>query len=211
MINIQTLTFNPFEVNCYVLWDETGDCAIVDASCAEKFEDNELLSFIKGQKLNPVISVYTHCHTDHVAGADFIHRQFGLKPVIHKAGLPILTNAANAARVYGMKYPEPPKPGKYVEEGDRITFGNSTLEVIYTPGHVDGSICLYNAYENLLITGDVLFYGSIGRTDFPTGDYNTLIENIQTKIMVLPDAVRVYPGHGPETTIGNERRFNPFL
>jgi hydroxyacylglutathione hydrolase len=211
MIKIQTFVFNAFQVNCYVLWDETGECLILDACCLGESEQNRLSSFITANNLKPKISVYTHCHTDHVVAAAYLKEQYGLLPVIHRAGLPILATAAASGRVYGMIYPEPPQPESFVDEGVSVDFGQSSLKVLYTPGHVDGSICLHEENQRLLFTGDVLFRQSIGRTDLPTGDYDTLIGNIASKLMILPDDTRVFPGHGPETSIGFERIYNPFL
>lgn len=211
MIKIHTLAFNPFQVNCYILWDETNDCIVVDASCAEPRENEELATFLLERELNPVASVFTHCHVDHVAGAFFMKDRYGLDPVVHKAGLPILAHALRSAATFGMSFPEPPSPGRFIEEGDAITFGHSSLQVLYTPGHVNGSVCLYDVGSKILISGDVLFYQSIGRTDLPTGNFDTLITNIMEKLLVLPDDTRVFPGHGPETSIGFERQYNPFL
>ncbi|MBI9036572.1 MAG: MBL fold metallo-hydrolase [Bacteroidales bacterium] len=211
MINIKKFVFNPFQVNTYVLWDETKECIIIDAACYEDFEKSELIDFIKTNGLNPVMQINTHCHIDHVLGNNAIFENFKILPTIHKAGEIFYSSAHKQALNYGFKADELYETDKFCVEGDIIKFGNSTLEILYTPGHADGSICLVSKDQKFVIVGDVLFHDSIGRTDFPTGNHNLLINNIKNKLFTLGDDFTVYTGHGPETNIGYERVNNPYL
>jgi len=211
MTSIAAFVFNMFQENTYFLYDETGECVIIDPGCFDKNEQNELMEFIRSKHLHPVKLINTHCHVDHIMGNSFVHETFGLKPVIHRDELPQLQAATMYAGMFGVKIIPSPLPEEYLNDGDKITFGTSELEVLFTPGHSAGEICLFCRKEKILIAGDVLFQMSIGRTDLPGGDYPTLIQSIRQKLFPLGDDVKVYPGHGPETTIGFERKNNPFL
>jgi len=211
MLQIQRFVFNPFQVNTYVLWDDTKECAIIDPGCYEQAEENELYEFIVNKGLKPVRLLNTHCHIDHIAGLAVVSRKYGLKPEAHFDGTGFIRHAEQAGFIYGFDRLETIDPELPLNEGDIVRFGGSELEVIETPGHADGSICLISHAGKFIITGDVLFYQSIGRTDLPTGNYDLLIENIRQKILALPNDYKVYPGHGPETTIGFETYSNPFL
>jgi glyoxylase-like metal-dependent hydrolase (beta-lactamase superfamily II) len=211
MITIEKFVFNPFYENTYVLFDESGECIIIDPGCLDSVEEKELTDFIISKNLKPVRQIFTHCHVDHIFGINFIYRQYNLKPEIHKAAMPFLIRGNEQARVYGFEMQNVVEPEMFIEEGDKIKFGNSELDVVYTPGHADGSVCFISYLQKFVITGDVLFQGSIGRTDFPTGDFDLLMESIRTKLYVLPDDFTVYAGHGEETTIGFEKANNPFV
>jgi hydroxyacylglutathione hydrolase len=211
IMRIQKFTFGPFQENTYVLHDETGECVIIDPGCFSASEQHELDSFIKENALKPVLLLNTHCHLDHIAGNLFVFEKYGLKPVIHKADLPILKMQEQTSLMYGLPSEKSPEPAKFIDEGDVITFGNTKLEVLFTPGHAPGHVTFYNRANKSVIAGDVLFYNSIGRTDLPGGDYDTLIASIKNKLFPLGDDVKVYCGHGPETSIGHERKTNPFL
>lgn len=211
MTAIASFTFNPFQENTYILYDETGECVIIDPGCFDKDEQQELIDFIAAQKLKPVKLINTHCHVDHIMGNSFVHDKFGLKPVLHRMEEEVLHAAPMYAGMFGVSITPSPAPAEYLDEGDTIRFGNSELEVLFTPGHSPGEVSLFCRKENFLIAGDVLFLQSIGRTDLPGGDYNTLIKSIKEKLLPLGDAVKVFSGHGPETTIGYERKNNPFL
>ncbi|MCF8297806.1 MAG: MBL fold metallo-hydrolase, partial [Saprospiraceae bacterium] len=159
-----------------------------------------------------VVAFYnTHCHIDHILGNNFVSLKYDLLPIIHKAGLPFLYKSVNQALTYGFEIDEAVLPKQFIDETDTIKFGNSELKIIYSPGHADGSICIYSEAQKFIIVGDVLFYGSIGRTDLPTGNYNMLIDNIQTKLFALADDYKVYCGHGPATSIGFEKIENPYV
>jgi hydroxyacylglutathione hydrolase len=205
-MKIKIFPFNPFQVNTYVVYDETGECMIVDAASYSSSEENMLKKFITDNQLIPVLLVNTHTHIDHILGNNFVSDTWGLKPVIHKDGLPFIENAVNFATTYGFEIAEPVKPEEFVLDGEVLTFGNQEFRILETPGHAAGSICLYNEKENLVIAGDVLFHNSIGRTDLPTGNFDVLAKSIYQKLFTLPDKTIVYCGHGSSTTIGDEKK-----
>lgn len=209
--NINRFVFNSFGVNTYILADSTGKCLIVDPACQYRSEETELLSFITINHLTPVAMVNTHFHVDHIIGNTFVCNAFNLRPICHKNCKLFWENAVESGAVFGIKVENLIIPRDFVAEGERIEFGGSFVEVLYTPGHADGSICLVNHAERYVVSGDVLFRDSIGRTDLPTGNFDTLFESITTKLFTLPDDYTVYPGHGPETSIGYEKINNPFL
>lgn len=212
MTQVVCLTFNPFEENTYLIYDESKECVIIDPGCLDSDEKNRLSDTIARIGLRPVRLINTHCHLDHIFGNRFVAEKYGLSLEIHSGEIPVLERAPQAAMLYGIPYPElSPAPGKFIEDAERIEFGNTRLEAILTPGHSPASLSFFCEEHNFLIAGDVLFYGSIGRTDLPGGDYDTLIESITQKLLPLGDAVQVYPGHGPSTSIGFERLHNPFL
>lgn len=211
MIIIQSFTFNPFQENTYIAYDETKECIIVDPGCYDETENNVLKHFIEQNNLKPVALINTHCHLDHIFGNHFIAQTYDLSPQMHKLDLPMLDYAPMAANTYGVHLGELPQPGKFLKEGDVIQFGSSAFEILFTPGHAPGHICLVNQEENILLSADVLFHLSIGRTDLPMGDHKTLLKSINEKLFTLDDNMIVYPGHGPKTTIGFEKLNNPFL
>jgi hydroxyacylglutathione hydrolase len=161
--------------------------------------------------LKPVALLNTHTHIDHILGNNFIYETYGLKPLVHKAGEVFLESAPEHGSMFGLNVKKMVLPEKYLEENQAFRFGHSSLEVLYTPGHVDGSVCLVSHESRFVITGDVLFNGSIGRTDLPTGDFDLLAESITEKLYTIPDDYIAYPGHGPVTTIGDEKSENPFV
>lgn len=211
MIKIQSFTFNPFQENTYIAYDETNECIIVDPGCYDENENTTLKNFIDQNNLKPVALINTHCHLDHIFGNNFIAKTYNLSPLMHKLDLPMLEYAPLAASKYGVHLGELPTVGGYIKEGDIIKFGLSNFEVIFTPGHAPGHICLVNKNENITLSADVLFHLSIGRTDLPMGDHETLLKSIREKLFILDDNMVVYPGHGPKTTIGFEKVNNPFL
>ena len=211
MLRIERFTFNPFQVNTYIVWDDTKECAIIDPGCYGQAEQDELTGFIKEHGLKPVRLLNTHCHIDHIAGMAFVSREYVLKAEAHFDGLVIIRHAAKAGFIYGFDNLETIDPELPLKEGDLIRFGNTELEVVETPGHADGSVCFICHTGKFVITGDVLFKQSIGRSDRPTGDYDLLIRSIRDKLLTLPHEYTVYPGHGGDTTIGFESYSNPFL
>ncbi len=211
MTTIKQFAFNPFQVNTYVLSDSSGECAIIDPGMHDGGEQLQLTEYIRQQGLTPVLLLNTHTHIDHIAGNDFVQKTYGLPLTAHPEAAVFLDHAPAQASVYGLKLENVVTIEKFVEDGDIITFGNTRLEVFYTPGHADGSVCFYCAQSNFVITGDVLFNQSIGRTDLPTGDFDLLQESIWKKLFTLPETTLVYPGHGPHTTIGAEKSDNPFV
>jgi len=211
MINIKKFTFNPYQENTYVLYDESGACVIIDPGMYTGAEQNQLVAFIKAQNLKPERLLNTHCHIDHVLGNKFVFDNWGLKPEFHKGELYILQAVAGYAPQMGMHYELSPEPENFLPETGTITFGNSSLSLIFAPGHSPAHLCFYAKDENFLIGGDVLFYRSIGRTDLPGGNHQQLIDSIKHTVFQLPDSCEVFPGHGPSTTIGFEKENNPFL
>jgi len=211
MIQIERFTFNTFQVNTYVLYDETNEAVIVDAACYEPFEKKGLDDFIHDSGLKIIRNINTHSHIDHILGNQHIFEKYGIRPEYHQAGLPFLMEAKEIATNFGYTIHEVPEAAAYFNEGDMIRFGNSSLEVLYTPGHADGSVCFYSPEDGFVITGDVLFKDTVGRTDLPSGDFDKLMDSIRTKLFTLPEDTVVYPGHGPETSIGYEMANNPFI
>ncbi len=211
MISIHSFTFNPFAENTYILFDETKQCIIIDPGCYDNSERTALATFIDNAGLKPVKLLNTHCHLDHVFGNGFVSQKYNLKLEINKNDEPVLDSYLTVASIYNMNAEPSPSPSVYLNEGDIIKFGNSELEIVLTPGHSPGSITFYNKEQKFMIAGDVLFQGSIGRSDLPGGNFETLINSIKTKLFPLGDDYKVYSGHGPQTTIGVERNNNPFL
>jgi len=211
MIQVETLVFNDFQVNTYVLFDETKECIIIDPGCSNETEQKKLDLLIELKGLKPVGMYNTHLHIDHIFGNEYVLHKYKLSFSIHPEGIHFLNTAIGYASVFGFNFQSVPKPEGYLHEKDVIHFGNSKLDVIETPGHAEGSFCFVCKPQKFVIVGDVLFSGSIGRTDLPSGDIDTLLNSIRTKLFTLGDDYLVYCGHGPTTTIGEERVYNPFL
>lgn len=209
--DIAAFCFNPFQENSYVISHASKECWIIDPGCYTLQEQKILAGYIEKNELRPVRLLNTHCHLDHIYGNKFIADEYGLELGIHPKELPILQAAALSARMFGAKIPEPCEPAYFLEAGDPLSLGDTAFDILFTPGHSPGSICFSNPEEAYVIVGDVLFFGSIGRTDLPGGDYDTLIHSIRKQLLVLPDETGIYNGHGPSTTVGHERRHNPFL
>lgn len=211
MIKIKTFPFNPFQCNCYVLWDDTKEAIIIDVSFSTETEFNQLKSFLDSEGLSLKAAYNTHCHFDHCFGGDFLKNYFNLDYAAHKDGLAFTQNAAKQASVYGMQIPEILPPNIFIDENNIIEFGESKLKILNTPGHADGSLCFVSEDGQFVITGDVLFRESIGRTDLPTGNLDILLDSIHNQLFKLPGHYKVYPGHGPSTTLAHEQAHNPFL
>ncbi len=212
MTQVQIFEFNPFAENTYIVFDETGECAIFDPGCFDFEERSALKNFIEENNLRPVRLINTHCHLDHVFGNAFVASTWNLGLEIHAGELPVLERFPQTCQMYGIPFAEmSPMPARFIEAGDVIDFGNTHLKTLFTPGHSPASISFYCKEGNFVIAGDVLFYESIGRTDLPGGDMDTLLNNIRTQLFTLPDETLVYPGHGPTTTVRHEKEYNPFL
>jgi glyoxylase-like metal-dependent hydrolase (beta-lactamase superfamily II) len=209
-VRIHSFTFNAFQENTYVLWDETGECVIVDPGCYDAAEQKEFSDFISEERLTVKYLLNTHCHIDHVLGNAFVRDTYAVPLLIHRDDEPVLRSVKAYAPNYGFANYQEALPDRWLNESDAVTFGTTTLSVIHLPGHSPGHVGFYNSAEQTLVAGDVLFRSSIGRTDLPGGDFDTLITSIHRKLFVLPDTVTVYPGHGPETTLGEEKASNPF-
>lgn len=211
MITVKSFIFNLFATNTFVLSDESGECIIIDPGCSKPAEEEELVAYINKKALTPKAQVITHYHIDHVLGIKFVKDTYGIGAIAHPDGSVFWENTGFQGYEYGLKISEILPPDHFVVERDKITFGNSEFEVVEVPGHADGSICLINHPQKMVIAGDVIFYGSIGRTDLPTGNFDVLKENILKKLFTLDDNYVVYPGHGQKTNIGMERLHNPFI
>jgi glyoxylase-like metal-dependent hydrolase (beta-lactamase superfamily II) len=210
MIQIHAFTFNPFEENTYLIYDETGEGVVIDPGCYEKSEKDALVQFIETQKIKIKYLLNTHCHIDHVLGNEFVKGKYNVPFLIHRNEEPVLRSVKVYAPSYGFNLYQEVLPDGYLAEGDTVSFGNTSFEVIFLPGHAPGHIGFYHKESLSLLSGDVLFEQSIGRTDLPGGDFNTLIHSIRQKIFTLPEEVTVYPGHGNTTTVGEEKISNPF-
>lgn len=211
MTKIKTFVFNPFQENTFLLYDETNECVVIDAGCNEELEFEAIDKFIEENNLILRSIVNTHCHIDHIMGNAYLVNKYKVPSVAHKDDMPLLERSNDMALAFGFKVEEPPVPNRFVNQGEKITFGNTELEVKHVPGHSPGSIALYCEKESFVIVGDVLFSGSIGRTDLPGGDYDTLIASINDKLFTLPADTKVYPGHGEKTTVAHEKSTNPFF
>lgn len=210
MLQVQTFVFNPLQENTLVLFDETKECIIVDPGCSDERERTELAQFIAANKLRVKLLVNTHCHIDHILGNRFVKETYKVNLLIHRTEEAILKAAEVYAPSYGFYDYQPETADAFLEEEDLVRVGNQTFVVLFVPGHSPGHVAFYNEKSHVLISGDVLFYNSIGRTDLPGGNHEQLLASIHTKLFSLPDHVKVYPGHGPETTIGYEKKTNPF-
>lgn len=211
-MTIKTFTFNPIQENTYVVHDETGEAIVIDAGCYFENEKKALQSYIDDNKLKLVKVLNTHLHFDHQFGNKFLFDTYGIAPEAHAGDEFLLRRVVKGAVIYGFPVQEDAQPiGTYLQENQKISFGNTTLKIIHVPGHSPGHLVFHEEKEMILFAGDVLFSGSVGRTDLEQGDYGTLIRNITEKLLILPDETVVYPGHGPTTTIGKERVSNPYL
>ena len=212
MSHLLKLTFGPFSENTYVIYDETLECVVIDPGCSNAAERNELLKTINDLGLKPVRLINTHCHVDHIPGNPLIASTYHVGLEIHPNEVAVLEDAPNFAHIFQIEMSGDQPPVKaFINEGDIINFGKTKLKALATPGHSPGSLSFYNEVEGYVISGDALFYRSVGRYDLPGADGNQLLQSITTRLMTLPDDVKVYSGHGPDTTIGSERRHNPFL
>lgn len=210
-MEIYKLVFSPIEVNTYILADQSNDCAIIDCGCYDSSEFEELVRFIEGKKLNPVLLLNTHCHLDHIFGNRYMLEKYSLKALSGKEDEINRKKAVQHAALFGLSISEPPEPGGFIDDGQQIKFGSIELTALYVPGHSPGSIAFYSEKNGCVFTGDALFAGSIGRTDLEGGNYDTLINSIKSRLFVLPPSTVVYPGHGNQTSIEKESMTNPFF
>lgn len=211
MLHLKSFCFNPFQENTYIVFDDDKNAWIIDPGNSNQHEDAELSGFIAERGLNVQRLLLTHAHIDHILGNAFVFKKYGLLPEVHEAEMFFINRMPESAKMYGIPFETSPVPTKFIKENDELTLGQYKFTCIHTPGHSPGSISFFNQSQNILISGDVLFYGSIGRSDLPFGDHNTLINSINQQLIPLGDSVNVYCGHGPATTIGHERQHNPFL
>ncbi|MBS1655289.1 MAG: MBL fold metallo-hydrolase [Bacteroidetes bacterium] len=211
MLNVKAFTFNPVQENTFVLYNEQKQCCIIDPGCYFPEERDYLKDFIEKAGLQPVLLLNTHCHFDHVFGNKFVYDTWKLLPHLHPSEKVLLDAAPVFAKDWGFEFEAYKGDIVYIKEGETIAVGTDELEIRFTPGHSPGSIIFYYEPGGFVIGGDVLFNGSIGRTDLPGGDYAILINSIQTQLFTLPDETKVFSGHGPVTTIGFEKMNNPFV
>lgn len=205
------LTFNPIQENTYVVWDDTLECVVVDAGNSTERENAALRNFIEQHGLKPVAAVNTHGHFDHVLGVEWLRRTYGIPFALSSKDRFLLENASVSGSVFGVPVGAMPEVDIDLDATPELRFGQTTLRVIPTPGHTPGHVALYEPQSKALFTGDTLFRESIGRTDLPGGDYSWIMRSILEQLLPLGDEVHVYPGHGPETTLGHESLYNPFI
>ena len=210
-MKIHKLVFSPIEVNTYIIAGDSGDCAILDCACFNKTECDVLESFIESNKLNPVALLNTHCHFDHIFGNKFIFERYNLRTQYHELEENNHNGFLERIMRSSWKFDKSPEPLRYIADNEIIEFDSVSLRALFVPGHTSGSLAFYSEKEACIFTGDALFAGSIGRTDLPGGDYDTLISSIQKRLFTLPPSTVVYPGHGAHTQIGNEIATNPWF
>ena len=212
MLNIQRFVFSPFYENTYIIWDvETKEGAIIDPGCYDSKEREAVAEFIHENSIRLIYLINTHCHIDHIFGNAYIKQKYNPIYLAPEKDVFMLDLMIDTAKNYRVEFTPSPKPDKFISEDVEFVLGELKGKFIFTPGHTPGEFCLYFETEKVYFTGDVLFHGSIGRTDLWGGNYDTLIESIQTKLLTLPKEVLVYPGHESRTTIGDEIKYNPFL
>lgn len=209
MLKIKTFTFNPFQENTYVLSSQ-GEAVVIDPGNSDKRETAALDQYIAAENLTVKYLLNTHCHIDHVLGNYHVKEKYKVPLLIHEFDLPVLRAVKTYAGNYGFPMYSEVEPNSFLKEGDTVKFGDLEARVLFVPGHAPGHIAFYFENEKRIFVGDVLFRSSIGRTDLPGGDFDTLIESIHQKLFILPNDLEVFPGHGPTTTIGEEKVSNPF-
>jgi glyoxylase-like metal-dependent hydrolase (beta-lactamase superfamily II) len=211
MLKVKSFTFSPVQENTYVVYNEENACCIIDPGCYFASEEQELENFITKNNLKPIYLLNTHCHLDHIFGNKFISKKFGLILHLHQLEKQVLEFGPASGMMYQLPFENYDGELKFIKEGEVIKVGEDELKILFTPGHSPGHICFYSEKDQFLIGGDVLFNGSIGRTDLPGGSFEVLEKSIRTELYTLPGEVIVYPGHGEETTIGYEKKTNPFV
>ncbi|MEG1738015.1 MAG: MBL fold metallo-hydrolase [Odoribacter sp.] len=211
-MEVKVFINNLWQENTIVLYDDTNEAVVIDCGCFNQEEENKIQKFFEEKNLKPVALLNTHLHIDHIFGNNFMKKKYGLATKAAKEDNFLIENAIKYASELGVTgITPPPAVGEFLKDGEIVRFGHSELLVIAVAGHSPGGLCYYSEKDKLLIAGDVLFAGSVGRSDLPGGDSFSLIRGIREKLLVLPDDVKVIPGHGPATTIGEEKRYNPFL
>lgn len=210
-MEFKTFYFNALRTCCYVLYDQTGDCIIIDPGCYGQTEEQRLATYIKSNNLTPRFIVNTHCHFDHLMGLAFLRQKYDIPLRIHPLEAESLKRASSHAYLFGFNITPPGTDFAPVYDGEVLSFGTSSLKVMHTPGHSPGSVCLFGHQEGMLITGDLLFAGSVGRTDLPGGNYDQLMDSLTRKIMPLPAYTLIFPGHGPSSSLEREFAGNPYL
>ncbi|MHC1705628.1 MAG: MBL fold metallo-hydrolase [Tenuifilaceae bacterium] len=211
MIQVKQLILNPFQENTYIVFDETKEAIIIDAGCYTPDDVDQVKKFVESKNLIIKYLIATHGHIDHILGIDSLKKIYHVEWLAHEDEIPLVQTSPSHALMFGLVLEKAPVIDKTIKDGEIISFGNSSFEVIHTPGHSKGGVCFYSSKQKILFSGDTLFRGSIGRTDLMGGNYETIIDSINNKILKLGDEVIVYPGHGDSTTIEYEKQNNPFL
>ncbi len=210
-MKIASHTFNPIGEQTYVVWDSTGECVIIDAGNSNDRENRALDELIALHSLRPVMAINTHGHFDHTLGVEYVKERYNIPFALSRKDQFLLDNAQTSGSVFGVKIGRMPQIDIDLDSLDEVKFGESTLKILRTPGHTPGHVAFFSAEDGVVFTGDTLFRESIGRTDLPGGDYSWIMTSILRELIPLGDEVKVYPGHGPETTIGHESMYNPFV
>lgn len=211
MFAIQSFCFNAFQENTYVLYNEQKNAIIVDPGCYLRNEQEALVHFISENNLTPTLLLNTHCHLDHVFGNNFVSEKYGLTAHFHKNEQPVIDRLPEGGTRWGVPCEPYTGPVQYIAQDDIIDFDTDQFKVLLTPGHSPGSVCFYNAAQDFMIGGDLIFKDGVGRTDLPGCNPQDLINSILTQILPLPDTMTIYSGHGPETTWGREKKANPYI
>ncbi len=212
MLKIHKFVFSPFQENTYLVWEESSRItAIIDPGCIERFEENLLSEFIDKNSLIIKYLINTHCHIDHIFGNAYVKLKYNCEFLAPEKDVFLIEMMNEQAKTFGFKIKLSPKPDSLITEKTSIKLNNEELEFLFTPGHTPGEYSVYSAANKICLTGDVLFYEGIGRTDLWGGDYKMLINSIKNKLFTLPDETKIYPGHGEVSSIGHEKKFNPFL
>ena len=211
MLHIEQLVFNSFQVNTYLVWNDDGKCMVVDPAFHSGEETESFDRMISERNLTLAGQINTHCHVDHLLGVRHLEQHYGYGLSAHEEEARNLKNAHLMGEIFGLKLEPLEGIGRVIRDRETVALGGDTLHALHVPGHSPGSLAYYSKESGFVITGDALFQGSIGRTDLPGGDYDQLIESIRARLLTLPPRTMVYPGHGPASTIGEEKENNPFL
>lgn len=211
-LSIHSFQFNAFQENTFLVWDENKNCLIIDPGCYSSAEQLEFSNFIQENNLKPIALLNTHAHIDHILGNAFVLKKFNIDYYLHKEDLTTLNAVSTYAHLYGFDgYVPSPQPTHLFENNQKLSFGNIKFTVLHTPGHAPGHVVFHFEEDLFVINGDVLFQGSFGRVDLPGGNLETLKNSIFNILFKFPDETKVFCGHGPETTIGREKKFNYIL
>jgi hydroxyacylglutathione hydrolase len=212
MMIVKIFPVNPFMMNCYIYFNEENkQGVIIDPGAFTVEEENSIYNFIQNNGINIQFILNTHGHIDHILGNYWAKKKFNVPLMMHKDDLPLVEKSGDQASMFGISFPRPPVPDKFITEEDKIEFDDTVLDIIQTPGHSPGSVCYVDKKEKIIFGGDCVFRGSIGRTDLWRGDMGVLMSSIYNKILTYPDDYTIYPGHYEETTVGEEKANNPFL
>jgi glyoxylase-like metal-dependent hydrolase (beta-lactamase superfamily II) len=211
MLTIHSFCFNGFQENTYVIYNKQKNAMIVDPGCYLQKEQDALAAFIFENKLTPTLLINTHCHLDHVFGNNFVSEKYGLAAHFHKNEQPVIDRLPQGGERWGVPCEPYKGPVQYIEHHQMIHFDDAQFQVLLTPGHSPGSVCFYNKQQDFMIGGDLIFKDGVGRTDLPGSNPLDLINSIRTQILPLPDTMTIYAGHGPETTLGREKKANPYI